>query len=71
MRRMAVLGEPAVIRGWGLAGLLVVAASDDEQARAAWPGLPPDVGLVILTAAAAKALRAEIDAGDRLVAVLP
>lgn len=66
-----MLGDPAVVRGWGLAGLLVVDAAGAEQARAGWDALPPDVSLVILTAAAAEALRAELPASERMVAIMP
>ena len=71
MNRVAVLGDPAVVRGWGLAGLLVVGASGAEQVRTRWRGLPPEVRLVILTAEAAEALRTEVAASGRMVAILP
>jgi vacuolar-type H+-ATPase subunit F/Vma7 len=71
MGRIAVLGAPAVVRGWGLAGLLVVGAPDAAAALAGWAALPADVSLVIVTPAAAEALGARLDGTDRLVAVLP
>ncbi|MCU7729427.1 hypothetical protein ODJ79_37410 [Actinoplanes sp. KI2] len=69
--RIAILGGPAEIRGWELAGLEPAPAEDAAQARAQWAKLPADVGLVILTRSAAAALEAEISAAGPLVAVLP
>lgn len=71
MGRVAILGEPAVVRGWGLAGLLIVGAEDAAEALAGWAALPADVSLVILTAAAAEALDRRLERTDRMVAVLP
>jgi vacuolar-type H+-ATPase subunit F/Vma7 len=71
MGPVAILGEPALVRGWGLAGLLVADAEDPARARAAWSALPADTCLVILTTTAAAALRPELATTDRLVAVLP
>ena len=79
MRRpgtVAVIGEEAVVRGFGLAGVRVLPAGEAAAVRAAWQGLPGDVALVILTPAAEAALAAEAapdsrDGGDLLVVVLP
>ena len=71
MGPVAILGEPALVRGWGLAGLLVACAAGPVEVRAAWSALPADTCLVILTGTAAAALGAELAATDRLVAVLP
>ncbi|GID32375.1 hypothetical protein C8E87_0319 [Paractinoplanes brasiliensis] len=69
--RVAVLGAPAEIRGWGLAGLLVIPAADDTEARKAWATLPAGVRLVVLTHAAAEAIGAAGENDGPLIAVLP
>jgi vacuolar-type H+-ATPase subunit F/Vma7 len=68
MGTVAAIGEEVLVRGFGLAGVLVCPAGDPESVRAAWRGLPDGVALVILTRAAAAAL-ADRDRGRRLVAV--
>jgi len=69
MGRIAVLGDPVPVQGWALAGLLIIPAGSASDVRAAWADLPPDVELVLVTMAAAQALRGETAA--RLTAVLP
>jgi vacuolar-type H+-ATPase subunit F/Vma7 len=72
MSRVAALGEGSRVRGFALAGASVVVAEGPAQVAAAWQALPDDVGLVVLTPAAAAALGS--DAGDRphvLTAVMP
>ncbi len=59
MARVAVLGEQVRSQGFGLAGVLVLGAEDDDAVRAAWDALPVDVGVVVLTPRAAAALGAE------------
>lgn len=72
MTRVAVVGELVRAQGFGLAGVLVVVAGDPPAVRAAWRSLPDDVGVVILTPAAAAALAAvPPGSGGRLVAVMP
>jgi len=66
--RIAAIGTGMAVRGFGLAGALVLPAEDAHEVRAAWAALPSDVELVILTPAAAQAVG---PATDRLVAVLP
>jgi vacuolar-type H+-ATPase subunit F/Vma7 len=61
MGGVAVIGEEPLVRGFGLAGALVLPAADAPAARAAWAALPDDVAVVILTAAAAAALDTGID----------
>jgi vacuolar-type H+-ATPase subunit F/Vma7 len=53
MPRAAVIGEALRVQGFALAGAMVLAAEDAEQARAAWRSLPPDVAVVVLTGSAA------------------
>lgn len=73
MARVAALGEQVRIAGFALAGALTVPAETPDAVRAAWDGLPPDVVLVVLTPAAARALAARLaDASaERLTAVMP
>jgi vacuolar-type H+-ATPase subunit F/Vma7 len=68
-RRLAAIGERALVQGYGLAGATVAIAEDAVEVRQAWHALPPDVAVVVLTAAAAGALGADTD--GRLVVVLP
>jgi vacuolar-type H+-ATPase subunit F/Vma7 len=70
MGTVVVIGEEALVRGFGLVGAAILPASGPERVRAAWHGLTPDVSLVILTPAAAAALGRSDPAGP-LVAVLP
>jgi vacuolar-type H+-ATPase subunit F/Vma7 len=70
--RVATVGEDARIAGFALAGALIVPAETPDDVRAAWEALPPDVGLVVLTPAAATALASDLDEpGARLTAVMP
>jgi vacuolar-type H+-ATPase subunit F/Vma7 len=73
MSTIAAIGERERVRGFALAGVHVVAAEDPELARAAWRGLPDDVGLVILTPTAHAALAREtgVSRDDRLWVVMP
>jgi vacuolar-type H+-ATPase subunit F/Vma7 len=68
---VVVIGAPARIRGYAMAGATVVAAAGPADVVAAWNNLPSDTGLVILTADAAQALSA-VDRDDLwpLVAVM-
>ena len=56
---ICAIGEAERIRAYALAGVQLGVADDADAARAAWRGLGPDVGLVILTPAAHSALAAE------------
>lgn len=67
---VAAIGEEALVRGWGLAGVRVLPAEEPGAVRAAWKDLPADVTLVILTPAAAAALPDPGRDGP-LVAVMP
>ena len=72
MRRVAVLGERALVEGWALGGARVLAADSPEQVRAAWAGLGSEVAVVLLTPAAARALGAGPDQRSApLTVVLP
>jgi vacuolar-type H+-ATPase subunit F/Vma7 len=70
--RIAAVGEDARIAGFALAGALIVPAETPDDVRAAWEALPADVGLVVLTPAAATAMAPDLDdPGARLTAVMP
>lgn len=72
MAGIAVIGAGTLVAGYGLAGAVVLAAEDDDSVRAAWDGLPEDVAVVVLTAAAARALgEATATTGTPLAVVMP
>lgn len=71
MGTVVVVGEPALVQGYALAGAMVTAAEGPAEVRQAWQHLPPGVSLVILTAAAAAALTDELRSGAPLTAVMP
>ena len=50
MARAAVIGEAVRTAGFALAGAVVLAAEDQDEARAAWRSLPADVAVLVLTA---------------------
>jgi len=56
MAQVAVIGEPARMQGFTLAGALVYPAENVAQALAAWHSLPADVAVAVLTPDAARAL---------------
>jgi vacuolar-type H+-ATPase subunit F/Vma7 len=49
MGSVAAIGEDALIRGFALAGVLVLPAAEPAEVAAAWAQLPADVDVVILT----------------------
>lgn len=70
--RVAVIGEGRRVAGLATAGVVVLPAEDPESARTAWRELPADVGMVILTPAAATALGPGLlDGEEPLTAVMP
>ncbi|MFR0354637.1 hypothetical protein [Streptomyces sediminimaris] len=72
MTHVAAIGERRRVIGLATAGVVVLPAEDPEAVRAAWRGLPADVGLVILTPAAATALGpGPLEAREPLTAVMP
>ena len=68
--RVAVIGEPLRIRGYGLAGAILCPAADRSQALGAWQALPADVAVVVLTPDAATWLHAELAASPGVLAVV-
>jgi len=53
MSRAAVIGQALQIQGFALAGAVMYPADDQDEARAAWRSLPPDIAVVLLTPEAA------------------
>jgi len=53
MARAAVIGEAVRTAGFALAGAVVLAAENQEDACAAWRELPADIAVLVLTARAA------------------
>jgi vacuolar-type H+-ATPase subunit F/Vma7 len=60
MARIAVIGEPLSVHGYGLAGALMCPVSDQTEALSAWRELPGDVAVVVLTSSAAAWLGDEL-----------
>ncbi|MBI3688246.1 MAG: hypothetical protein HY241_13090 [Actinobacteria bacterium] len=56
MGRVAAIGERVAVQGFALGGAVVYPADDAAAVRDAWRQLPPDVAVVIVTRAAARAL---------------
>jgi vacuolar-type H+-ATPase subunit F/Vma7 len=57
MSDVAVIGEHPVVAGFALAGARVYPAHGPTQVQAVWRALPETVAIVILTPAAADAVR--------------
>lgn len=60
MARIAVIGEPLRVYGYGLAGAETCPVSDQAEALSAWRELPGDVAVVVLTPRAAAWLGDEL-----------
>ena len=71
MSRIVGIGAEPVLAGYGLVGVEVIDADEAESVRRAWAALADDVGLVLLTPAARRALPEPIPAGGPLWVVLP
>jgi vacuolar-type H+-ATPase subunit F/Vma7 len=72
MARIAVIGEPLRVYGYGLAGALTYPVSDQAEVLNAWRELPGDVAVVVLTSRAAAWLGDELASRpDALHAVMP
>lgn len=71
MSTVVALGETDTLEGFALAGVTVIRA-DGDAVLDAWNGLGDEVGLVILTPAAAARLRRVLASRpDILTAVMP
>ncbi|WP_024285177.1 hypothetical protein [Cellulomonas sp. KRMCY2] len=69
---VAAVGERALLEGYPLAGVLLVAAETADAVRLAWSSLPSAVGVVVLTPRAAAALgEATTDPRSPMTVVLP
>jgi vacuolar-type H+-ATPase subunit F/Vma7 len=72
MARIAVIGEPLCVYGYGLAGAVTCPVSDQAEALSAWRELPGDVAVVVFTPRAAAWLSNEIASRpDVLHTVIP
>jgi vacuolar-type H+-ATPase subunit F/Vma7 len=72
MSTVVGIGATHEMEGFALAGVPVIPAATDAEVAAAWTGLGEDVGLVILSPAAARQLRHELDSRrDVLALVMP
>ncbi|MCB0930801.1 MAG: hypothetical protein KDB71_02740 [Mycobacterium sp.] len=60
MGAVVVIGEPARVGGYALAGAIVMTAEGADEARRAWRDLPASTSLVILTDSTAQALTHEM-----------
>jgi hypothetical protein len=68
---VAAIGEDALIRVLGMVGVEVIPAESAPAVLAAWRALPAEVGVVVMTRAAAVALADEVSASTwPLVAVI-
>lgn len=66
-----MIGEPALVAGYAMAGATTMPTRGPDEVRRAWESLPSDTTLVILTAAAANALGGRLTEADPLTAVMP
>jgi vacuolar-type H+-ATPase subunit F/Vma7 len=72
MNRIVGIGATHEIEGFSLAGVHVIPASTDAEVTAAWAGLGRDVGLVVLSPAAARGLQDRLGSRqDLLTVVMP
>lgn len=70
MATVAAIGSDALVRGYQLAGVTVLVAETPQEVRAAWRRVPPEVAVVILTAAAAAADPDRVTAAWPMTAVI-
>ncbi len=70
MSRVAVIGEPLRICGYGLAGAVLCPASDQAEAVAAWRALPDDIAVAVLTPSVERWLASEIGRRPGVLRVL-
>lgn len=71
MSTVVALGETHELEGFALAGVKVIATTTEADVASAWHRLGNDVGLVILSATAARVLQPLLDdRPDILTAVM-
>jgi vacuolar-type H+-ATPase subunit F/Vma7 len=68
---IVVIGEPALVAGYAMAGATIMPVRGPDEVRRAWETLPSGTTLVILTASAADALGGRLSEPDPLTAVMP
>lgn len=66
-----MIGEPALVAGYAMAGASTMPAQGPDEVRRAWESLPSGTTMVILTAAAAAALGGQLSEMDPVTAVMP
>jgi vacuolar-type H+-ATPase subunit F/Vma7 len=71
MSVIVAIGKRARLEGYALAGVEVIDAKDTPEAKQAWDGLPPDVGLVLLDRSAQAALAERLAQAALLWVVVP
>lgn len=71
MSGIVAIGSELELAGYALAGVEIIAADDAENVRLAWSELDGDVGLVLITAQARRALPEQLESGDVLWVELP
>ena len=72
MTTIAVLGAPVLAAGYAAAGVRLLEATTADEVRRCWHELPDDVGVVLLTPAAAAAVgRETLESSTVLTVVLP
>ena len=75
MTGVVAIGERDRVEGFGLVGVRVLVAEDDDAVRRAWAGLGDEVGVAMLTTAARAALTdadlPDVAPGVPLLVVLP
>jgi len=72
MTTVAVLGEPVRTSGYGLVGAQLLIATTPDEVRRCWQELSAEVGVVLLTPAAAAALGPQVlESTAVLTVVLP
>jgi vacuolar-type H+-ATPase subunit F/Vma7 len=70
MSRIVALGERARVHGFALAGATVVVAEDVADVIGAYEALEADVGLLLMTPAAAEVVASRLGERPRLLAVV-
>lgn len=72
MSRIVAIGEAGLLDGYGLAAVEVRPAEDAAGAVRAWGEIDADVGLLILTPSAERALSSQLaESRDLIWAVVP
>ena len=71
MRRIVAIGSDCELAGYALVGVEVLEADNPGAVRRAWDDLGANVGLVLLTHEARRALPDRLERRDLLHVVLP